>query len=96
MPPPPPVVPNPSGGGVGGSNHTPSRVGGAWQAGVVGVGVAAAAGSGEPTLDEGRGRRAGAVAGVAAGRKLEVGLLCIQFPFFSRRTEECEFLSSVR
>lgn len=74
VPPPPP--PNPGGGGGGGSNHTPSRVGGAWQAGVVGVGVASSAGSGEPTPDEGRGRKAGA----AAGRKLEVGLSCIQFP----------------
>jgi len=53
----------------------------------VGVGVVAAAGSGESAPDEGRGRRGGAVAGLAAGRKLEVGLMCIAFPS-SRRTED--------
>lgn len=67
VPPPPP--PNPSGAG---SDHAANRVGGAWQAGVVGVGMAAAAGSGGGSvLDEGRGRRS---AGAAAARQLEVGV----------------------
>lgn len=87
LPPPPP--PNPNGAG---SDHAANRIGGAWQAGVVGVGVAAASGSrGGSVADEGRGRRG---AGAAAARQLEVSAgarlfvwLIFRLLFYGERNE---------